>query len=40
MTPGFATKYGFTSQTTNIDTQKIDGVPLEIYNIVSARFSL
>lgn len=40
ITPGFAAKLGLISRLTNDSTQKINGLPLETYAIVSVRFSL
>ena len=40
MTPGFAAKIGITPRLTNVGAQKIDGSPLETYNMVSAEFLL
>ena len=40
MPQGFVAKIGFTPRSTNVDAQKIDSSPLEIYGIVSAEFLL
>lgn len=40
MTLAFAIKLKFKSRPTNIGMQKIDGLILEIYSIVSTEFSL
>ncbi len=40
ITPSFAAKLGLRPGPTNVGAQKIDGLPLETYGIVLARFSL
>ena len=40
MHPAFAKKLGLVVQTTNIDTQKIDGTTLETYKMIVAAFSV
>ncbi len=40
MTSAYATKLGLTAQKTSIRAQKIDGLPLETYGMVSASFLL
>lgn len=40
MTPAYTAKLGFTIKKTSVTAQKIDGLPLEIYGMVSARFSI
>ena len=40
MTLGFAAKIGFILRSTNFGAEKIDGSPLESYDMVSAEFSL
>ncbi len=40
MSPAYATKLGLTGQKTSIGAQKIDGLPLETYDMVSASFLL
>lgn len=40
ITPAYTTKLGLNIQKTNIRAQKIDGLPIEIYSMVSASLSL
>ncbi len=40
MTPAYAAKLGLTTWKTSIGAQKIDGLPLETYNMASLRFLL
>lgn len=40
MTQAYVKKLGLTPQLTNIDTQKTDDLPLEIYRIVTVEFSI
>ncbi len=40
MTLAYTKKLGLTTRKTSVGAQKIDGLPLEIYSIVSASFSL
>ena len=40
MTPGFAAKIDLIPRSTNVDAQKIDGLPLKTYGMVSAKFLL
>lgn len=40
MIPAYTAKQGFSIQKTSIRAQKIDGLALEIYNMVSASFLL
>ena len=40
ITPAYATKLGLTPQTTSVGAQKIDGLSLQTYGMVSVRFSL
>lgn len=40
ITWAYAKKLGLTPQSTNIGTQKIDSLPLEIYEIVTVEFSV
>ncbi len=40
MTPAYIAELGLTTQKTSIKAQKIDGLPLETYSMVSARFLL
>ncbi len=40
MTPGYAVELGLTTWKTSVGAQKIDGLPLETYGMVSASFSL
>ena len=40
MTLAYAAKLGLTTQKTSVRTQKIDGLALETYDIISARFLL
>ena len=40
MTPAYAAELGFTTRKTSIETQKFDGLLLEIYGIALTRFSI
>ncbi len=40
MTPAYATELGLTTRNTSVGAEKIDGLPLETYSMVSASFSL
>ncbi len=40
MTPAFAAKLGLQPRSTNVGSQKIDGLPLETYGMALARFSI
>ncbi len=40
MTPAYATKLGLTTRKTSVGVQKIDGLLLKTYGMVSARFSI
>ncbi len=40
MTPAYTAELGLTTRKTSVGAQKIDGSPLETYNMVSASFSL
>ncbi len=40
MTPVYAVKLGLTARKTSVGAQKIDGLPLKTYGMVSASFSL
>ena len=40
MTPAYVAELGLTTQKTSIGAQKIDGLPLETYNMALTRFSV